>query len=229
MYSSEIEGGELAAQFSPQERMQMIQRGYNPMSPSDVEAFKRGQRPQEGLHEIAGVNKYRSLGMARADEYKDNTMINKKFNFNEDIDIEEYDSRPVNPREALAGKMEVYGNRSGDVDLNDKLMSKIGSPMRESNTPSRKPQIQAPKAQSNKKIITEASTAGSAGYTLGVRYINAFITNLKNPTSQNRSLLMKEMNNLVLAESRIHPTLLPQYKAGIAKAEKELYLKIKNK
>lgn len=236
------EGGQLAATLSPAMRMELIQMGYNPMSAADIDAYKRKQRPVEGLTEVAGVSKYSSMG-------DHGTFIDgKKITYNdqrdygvlakEGKDIIDYGSMndDVDPRQSMRGQMENYGG--GDV--NDRIMSKLSTrsqmaqepafrkPIKENPKQTSRPQIKQPIAQP-KQLLTEAAQANKLGYTKGVKYINAFIALIKNPTDENRQALILEMNRMVSVEDSIHPSILPQYRKGIALAETELYKKIKNK
>jgi hypothetical protein len=226
----ELQGGELAARLTAAQRMDMVMSGYNPLSPTDFERYTSGKKPAEGLHEIAGVTKYKNLGMSSSNTSKDDALIQKQFGegtFDEN-DLESSNTNSyVNPREAIQNQMENYSS-TGTADLNSKLMSRIERrQINEQPIRNNKQFVQAPNKQ-KKTLITESKQAKKIGYTLGIKYINAFIKNLKNPSAQTRDILIKEMNNLVLVESKIHPKLLKEYRFGIAYAEKELYRKIVN-
>ena len=233
----ETEGGELAASLTPAQRMDFVQRGYNPMSPIDVARYFKNQRPAEGLSELAGVNKYKSLGGGTVDP-RDNGLLNELgAEHREDImDGTRQISATSNPREDVRGMMEDYGSGLGDLDNKISRISERVQDNRQQRVlgpgPSRQPQqdrrlIQTPRQ--TLPIVTESAKAKKVGYTMGIRYINAFIENIKNPNSTNRQALMKEMNSLILVEDKIDPSIIKEYRQGIAIAESELYAKIKGK
>lgn len=208
-----LEGGELAARLSPAQRMDLIQKGYNPMSPEDVQRFLNKQRPAEGLHEIAGVNQYKRLGGGLDIAAEDRSLVGDDMSsFTESAD----------PRQIMKEKMSNSGNSFGQ-DLDQRLLSRLGGASQEKKQP------QSLQDNSYKKatLITEATKAKNIGYTIGVRYINAFIENIKNPSANSRAVIAKEMSNMQQLESKMHSSVLKEYRAGIAQAETDLYSKLK--
>lgn len=209
-----LEGGELAASLSSAQRMDLIQKGYNPMSPEDVQRYLKRQKPAEGLHEIAGVSQYKRLGGGVDLAAEDRGLVGGDMrSFAEDAD----------PREVMREKMNNSGNSFGQ-DLDQRLLSRLSGTFNESPKPKK-----ATENDSYKKatLITEAAKAKNIGYTIGVRYINAFIENIKNPSANSRALVTKEMSNMQQLESKMHSSVLKEYREGIAQAEKDLYSKIK--
>ncbi len=235
MAQYDLEGGELAASVTPHQRMDMVQMGYNPMSPDDVERYYNKQKPAEGLHEIAGVKKYTSLGGGIDGSSKDADLL-RDFEMETGASLTNGRVPTGNPRDEARSAMDNYGSGSG-LDLDSKI-SRISEKVSNSkqrqlpeaqrqNQNSDRRLIQAPKQ--TLPIINEAAKAKTVGYKMGIRYINAFIANVKAPSSANRAELMKEMNNLVLIEDKILPQLIKEYRQGIAIAENELYQKIRTK
>jgi hypothetical protein len=239
---NDMEGGELAATLTPAQRMELVQKGYNPMSPIDVQRYYKNQRPQEGLSELAGVNKYKNLGGGTVDPRDNNLLGDFERETGEAMDLD----GPLrigsgNPREDVKGMMENYGDSLGNLD------DKIGRVTdRINQAQQRQPQRQLPPARQERQqptsdrrliqaprqtlpLINEAAKARKAGYTMGVRYLNAFVENIQRPSAQNRALLMKEMNSLVLVEDKIEPSIIREYRQGIAQAEAEFYGNIKKK
>lgn len=208
-----LEGGELAASLSPAQRMDLIQKGYNPMSPEDVQRYLNRQKPVEGLHEIAGVNQYKRLGGGVDLAAEDRGLVGG--------DIAGF-SESADPRQVMKEKMNNSGNSFGQ-DLDQRLLSRLGGASQERKQP------QSAQDNSYKKatLVTESAKAKNIGYTIGVRYINAFIENIKNPSANSRALVAKEMSNMQQLETKMHPSVLKEYRAGIAQAETDLYSKIK--
>jgi hypothetical protein len=234
----DLEGGELAASLTPTQRMDMVSRGYNPMSPNDVQRFFKNQRPVDGLGELAGVNKYKNLGGGTVDS-RDSGLLNDLSGEDRAAltdGLGRLGSGGGNPREDIKGMMEGYGSGIGNLDdkisrisekaQNNQQQRRLGpGPDRQQSQDRRL--IAAPRQAL--PIVTEGAKAKKVGYTMGLRYINAFIDNIKNPSSTNRAALMKEMNSLVLIEDKIDPAIIKEYRQGIAIAEAELYAKIKTK
>lgn len=221
-----LEGGELAASLSPAVRMDMVSSGYNPMSPEDVNRYYNKQKPVEGLHEVAGVKKYTNLG-GGVDATREDAGLLQQFEKEVGVPLVSSRVQTGNPRDDVRGMMNNYNSPVSDLDskisrISEKVqMSKQRPPIQS------KKLIQTPKQQQT--LITEAAKAKRIGYTVGIKYINAFIDNIKAPSAANRASLIKEMNQLILIEDKVHPQLLKEYRLGIAIAENELYQKIKGK
>lgn len=247
--SGEPQGGELAASLSPAMRMELIQKGYDPMDPADVKAFKNRQKPTGGLAEVAGVNSHKSLGDHGTFIDGKHITYNDRHDYGilskEGKDVIDYEkmNHNVDPRQEMGSRMGGYGDNFGG-DVNDRIMNKLGS--RQQPTPQRQPQRQMeeqpqrtrgaiaqpkslPQQKAQPQLLTEATKANKLGYTKGIKYINAFIENIKNPNNANRENLILEMNKMVSIEEKIHPSVLQAYRNGIASAEAELYKKIKSK
>jgi len=208
-----LEGGELAARLTSAQRMDLIQKGYNPLSPEDVQRYLKRQKPAEGLHEIAGVNQYKRLGGGLDLAAEDRGLVGDDYSgFTESAD----------PRQVMKEKMNNSGNSFGK-DLDQRLMSRLGDSFQEKKQPKSLQDDSYKKAT----LITEANKAKNIGYTIGVRYINAFIENIKNPSANSRDVIAKEMSNMQQLESKMHSSVLKEYRAGIAQAETDLYSKIK--
>lgn len=206
----DLQGGELAASLTPQQRMNMIQMGFNPLDPEDVKRYKQGQRPTGSLKEIAGATKFQNLGGGTIDG-GDRALLQEANLQIDPIDI----SNPINIREHINKQLESSYNSSGVIDLNEKLTSRLSL---KQSAPSPSPKIQ----------LTEEK-AQQLGYALGVKYINAFINNIKNPCDQNRIKVEQELKKIKLAENKIPKQYLEHYKKGVSMAEKELHNKLKNK
>jgi hypothetical protein len=238
-------GGELAAQISPRIRIDMIQKGYNPMNPEDVQRYINHQQPigdikyitTEYVKEGQDVN---TMGEKHMSYRKDYAAIKQTFNEG-NLDLDTLDDvekisdtedglpqdtqieNPIsNPRQHLKKIME--NTREHKSNINDRLNNSIFN-----NVPQKAQQknkfITIPKSQ--KEYITEVKQATSLGYTQACKYINAFIMQIKNPTLEGRIKFINEINEMILTEEKIHPQILHEYRKGIAKAELEFYQNIK--
>ena len=204
-----LEGGQLAASFTPQERMTLVSQGYNPLNPVDVERYFNRQKPAEGLLEHAGVNKFKSLGGGLDVAPSDMGFV-KGTAFESEFDT----SRSLDPRQAAKSAMNNYASSSGFSGLDDRLNSLAN-------------RIQPINEAKKNPLITDPTQAKKVGYLFGTRYIKAYLENKQAPTKITKDTLLKETNNLKTAESKIHPSLLEQYNNGISIAEKEVFKKFK--
>lgn len=211
----DLEGGELAARLSSAQRMDLIQKGYNPLSPTDVNNYFNKQRPVDGLHEVAGVKERRSLGGGLDVAPDDRGLLGEA---DQDFGV------PRNARDEMQSAMGSYGSSAGS-NLDERLLSRMSEP--DPRQQPRRPLQEQNSSYNNAVMVTDPAKASKVGYTIGVRYINAFIENIKNPTTENRTLLMKEMSNMNTLESKIHKNVLREYRQGIAQAEKDLHSKLK--
>lgn len=224
-----LEGGELAAALTPAVRMDMVSKGYNAMSPADVQRYFAKQKPVDGLHEVAGVREYKNLGGGIEVAASDAGLLQS---YEQETGVSLAGKRTSgNPREDVRSMMDNYGAGLGNLD--DKMTGLVERGMSQRKeqrvlgpgTTNRNPNLISTPKQTL-PIITEAAKAKKVGYMIGIKYINAFIANIKAPSAANRMALMKEMNNMVLIEDKIAPALLKEYRQGIAIAENELHQKI---
>ena len=220
-----LSGGELAAAIPGQTRIDMIGKGYNILSESDVSRYYKGQASEKSIHISAGVGKVNSMGEGHMDYKKDY----------ENFDVNE-DETPKQPtKKNVAERMESYesntsrldGKVKGILDNRQQQTQRTPQPQQRSTQQVSKGPIAIPKKIVEKQMITEAAQAKREGYNSGVRYLNSFINLLKQPSSANREALLTEINKMVLFEEKIHPNLLATYRAGVSEAEKQLYSKIK--
>lgn len=157
---------------------------------------------------------------------------------------------PRNPREAISQRMDNYGG--GGDDLNAKLQARLSaknvniqpnggsypSGFQEENddiidneyyNSPRAPQTKQLLRPSKPAFVNDKAAAEKTGFAKGLNYINAFIINLKTPSVENRNNIIDMLNQMSLAEDKIHPSIRNYFHNGIAKAEKLAYDKIKGK
>ena len=150
------------------------------------------------------------------------------FDDSEAENFQETEALPT--KKSLVSKMENYKSSTSGLDVKMRSMldsSKYSKPQQ--TTQISKGPLTIPKKIEEKQMITEAAKAKQMGYSSGVKYLNAFISLLKQPSSANREGLLVQLNNMVLTEEKIHSSLLSTYRQGIAEAEKQLYSKIASK
>ena len=241
-----LSGGELAAAIPGQTRIDMIGKGYNILSESDVSRYYKGQSSEKSIHISAGVGKVNSMGEGHMDYKKDYAAIRREmgdnipFDQDENFDVNDEDDTPqvkTPTKKNVANVMENYEHSTNRLDSKVKSVLESRQNLTQNQRPTQKvaPQTQQkgpiaiPKKIVEKQMITEAAQAKREGYNSGVRYLNSFINLLKQPSSANREALLVEINKMVLKEETIHPNLLATYRAGVSEAEKQLYLKIHKK
>jgi len=244
--------GEFAASIPPKIRMEMIQRGYLPTNPEDVERFQNNQQSMglmkelvvHGLSEGANIN---SMGEKNMNMGSDMAAIKQAMvegdhnidprhlheapggdDFLDEVTKVDWESQEERQNPSTPTQQKDIRKNLGDQinytpkNVNEKMKDVLGT-----NQPSRGP-IKTPKKIEEKPYITEAVKATNIGYVKGCAYLNAFIKQLKNPTSEGRMNLIEAMNKMVIVEDEIHPNILHEYRKGVVKAEKELYSKIVN-
>ena len=235
-----LSGGELAAAIPGQQRIDMISKGYNILSESDVRRYYEGQASEKSIHVSAGVGSVNTFGESHMDYKKDYAAIRREmgddipFDDSEAENFQETEALPT--KKSLASKMENYKSSTSGLDVKVRSMldsSKQSKPQQTTQTTQTtqisKGPLTIPKKIEEKQMITEAAKAKQMGYNSGVKYLNAFISLLKQPSSANREGLLVQLNNMVLTEEKIHSSLLSTYRQGIAEAEKQLYSKIASK
>ncbi len=247
------EKANLAAKIPRHIRMEMIQRGYNPMDSEDVRRFHNNEQPtglmkeliSYNLSEGANINKMGEGGMNIGADMMAIKQAMTEGDHNIDpehfknvpggdeifkaMEVDWNDNSPVQQQDKFTQAKDIKKQLGDKItyqpkDVNHKLKNVLG----ERQAPQQNVPIKTPRKIEERNYITEAVQASKIGYTKGCSYLNAFIRQLKNPTSEGRANLIEAMNKMVLTEEEIHPNILHEYRKGIVKAEKELYLKIKN-
>lgn len=211
-------------QFSSAQRWQMVQEGYNPLDEESVKRWFNKQPPDRDLAKgVAKVAK-QNLGSGYQNDDKDYAALGG----------EHYDDRPRrNSREDLLdtvnSRYRSHGGREKDIE--DKVRSKLN--LREQSPRNgtgyqtiNQPRMLEERRTRNRELITEAKEAVNIGYSNGIGYLNAFIANLKSPSSESRRNLIEKINALVVDEDKIVEEHIKYYRGGVAKAEKELYAKL---
>lgn len=235
-----LAGAKLAASISPAQRIDMVQRGYSPMNPVDVDNYLNHKAPSgamlqistEVLEEGTSMN---SFGEKHMSYEKDYQKLASHFDNKGDIDVDSLERVAprtldrVNPKEEVRDKLGNYGGKNDNLPrrgVNEKLSEALGKRSIERPVSPTKGLISIPK--DNREYITEGAQAKSLGYKHGCSYLNAFIVNLRAPSSENRIKLIKELNTMVLKEESIHPSIVAEYRRGVSTAESELYKNLKS-
>lgn len=236
-----LSGGQLAASISVTQRIDMIQKGYSPMNPEDVKNYIENKPPTgcmlqistEILEEGTTTNSFGEKHMNYESDYRQlaQHLENKKV-----LDIDSLEKavsktpEKIETKSFIRNSLSNYGNENNSnltKNINEKLTHVLGKTKENLSQKTSPNLINLPKEK--KTYITESIHAKNLGYKYGCNYLNAFITNIKGPTFQNRIKFIEELNTLILKENDIHPTVLEEYRKGIAIAENELYKKIKSK
>lgn len=252
--SISLKAANMAAKIDTRTRMDMVQRGYNPMNIEDVQRYYKKLEPLGLMKELVsynlddGVNinnmgekKYsisQDMGaikqaMAEGDHnidprHLEESGIQDEFDQAVQVDWGDIQDQPINnnnkfathtTQQSLASKIDYTPK-----NVNEIISSKLGAKQPSSNAPIKTPV----KIPVTKQYITESTEAHSLGYKKACVYLNAFTRLLKNPSEEGRNALIEAINNMVLTEEKIHPSIINVYRKGLNKAEQELYAKIKN-
>ena len=234
-YDGPLEGGRLAASLSKEMRMSMIQFGYNPSSPADVDAFKKRQKPREGMKELIG-EEFLSRGTGQSDLKDDYGRIDKELGGSQFIvDGEEQTEDNWYKSE---GEIIHEQNKQSSVNPRDIINQRVNEHL--DNRPSRQPNFQIDTNRQPKKMSSfnervqnninkTKKTMQEQGYDMGLDYINSFIDLIKNPSPERRTLLMKNLAKVAQMQKTLQPREIKDYQEGLASAERELFSKIKNR
>lgn len=196
--------------LSAAQKMELVQQGYNPLNPDDVQRYLRKQPAQgDWLHLIGGERVLRkSLGESKIVDQNDYNLIEK----NSPNAALNY----ADPNE-MRKSSEVSSYHGRDIAQQVRTRSSIQETFQSSNQP-QLPNISLPRSKKQ---------AADLGYEAGVKYINAFIRLIKDPHSKKRKELMQALYLIQKTESAIDSRLLGFYRGGLNKAEAELYQKLK--
>ena len=250
-----LEGGELAARLTPMQRVDMIQKGYNPMNPEDTQRYFNRQKPAGDMIAVAtmpteeGMN-MNTFGESKMSYQKDYALLKNNYGqdgFKEDLEGLASSRDFDQPSRANVGqRMSNYGpgEEPTMIDINDSVSRIVNKrqtqagPSQQQRTVQSQPQrqvlnnnVQRPgtpiATPKATNVIVEAKSAAELGYKKGITYLNCFVKLLKQPSLENRVQLINAMNDMVLTEERVHQKLLVDYRKGVSMAEQKMYDQIK--
>lgn len=238
--------GELVAALSPRERVDMIQKGYIPGRKEDVIRYRQGQPPtgeavdlatyvtEEGQNfnslgekKIKGGFNFQSVDPNRAHEYVREYGMAEQF---ESSSMEFAPKTSVDPRESVKQSMDNY---KGSSSLDSKINNLMGNVQKQAQTQQRTSQQQSSKQPQQRPLLTtpknmlKEEQVIANGYKDGVKYLNAFIRLLKDPSITNRETLIEAINTFITAENGLPSQMVESYRAGLSKAESKMYQQIK--
>lgn len=234
--------GELIASLTPQQRVDMIQKGYLPGREEEVRRYFAKEKPTGealglAIHDT-GDGFSKTMGEGHMSYSKDYALVKSQYGdvFNEDLpNLSDRDfsfDKPVT-KASVADRMKSYKTESSLDDkvgniLNNRQNPPVTHGSRKPIPPSQQQPRQTPIAVPRSSgVIMEAQQAKQLGYKNGVRYLNAFIRLLKEPNAQNRINLIEAMNDMVLQEQSLHQQLIKEYRIGLSTAESKVYEQIK--
>jgi len=213
------------------QRMDMVSKGLNPLDPSHLQKYiqTRGQvrmgvnESAERLKNLIGIDAFnKDLGCSKESDSQYQQAANAtgltgglyshpEFqNYNED----EADSMGMTGVEFMRQQM---GNMN-----NNPQFQKIKSRIKENSNTKTSQQNNQP---------NNLNQFYRKGYDLTIEYLNAFIMNVKNPSTQNRLQVFNLLKQVLQFESKLQNegvnVNLSNFRQGCAMAENELYQKIK--
>ncbi len=206
-------------EISKKERMAMIMNGYNPLVDQDVMNFRNRKKPSVGtqhLIENYGEYSFNSLGEKNMEaierQYADPAFKSDVPNLKELLiesgeadlfgDVNVFDVvEQESPKNNIENSMKSYTNQQPS-DINSKLKQAL-----------------------NKKPATNTSNdqVEKLAYNLGVKYLNAFQTLIKNPGVENRTIFLQELSNMLDVEGKYKNTQsYKNFQDGLVRAETKL-------
>jgi t-SNARE complex subunit (syntaxin) len=203
------------------ERMDMITKGYNPLSEEDIENYRSKSAPTVGnqnLIEGMGEYSFNSLGERNMSSM---TSAHVKNSLPDDVSKMSKEERENgimsadtevkqatrNFKSDLKNSMDHYDSPA--TDLNARLQNSIQSKTKQ---PTKKRQLTESPDQASKK-----------GFNAAVKYLNAFSTLIKNPSEQNRNTFLEHVNNmLTIEESYLNDKNHGYFQSGLGRAEAKM-------
>ena len=219
-------GEELIAKLSQKDKMDMVMKGLSPINPEHVSQYLSTggrvrasmQEAQERIETMVGRDAYnkKSLGAAHESERD----YQKIPGYDELVGGKGSGGAyraPRNPREQMMQDMESYGSSgrpASNTITSDRLLS-----LRERTEP--RQQVRKPQGSEQEYY--------KKGYSLTIKYLNAFILNIKAPSSEGRLTLYKTLKDVLTFEASVKSNqhLALAFKKGCNKAETEMYGKLK--
>lgn len=238
----------LVTSLTSRERMDMVQKGFLPYREEDIIRYRQGEKPtgevlefvQHGAGEGFAINTLGEKNVKGKFDFR-NVDLKKKEQYFGEYDINSFESQiesPVsnvdrNPKGYIAEKMNDYTNNNSstlDSKINN-LVNKVQArtPSERTKAPSVNSQPQPVKRtplNTPRNILKEEEVVAN-GYKDGVKYLNAFIRLLKEPTAANREILIEAINTFITTENNLPTQLLEVYRKGLSNAENKVYEQIK--
>lgn len=217
--------------LTTEQRMQMIQEGYNPLQADSVKRWLDKEKPDHVMaKEVAKASGRQNLGSGHQDDNRDYGEIYG------DNQRSSSSGGSGDPREQLREMVNTNYDYGGG-DINSAIKSRLearktlGGGKQQQTAQTQRGPIQSFRETTEPEgnLITEAKEASKTGYKRGIGYLNAFVRHIKNPTSKTRQGLVEKINEMVTMEENVSQELIKYYRGGIAKAEKQLYSQLKKK
>jgi len=219
--------------LTSEQRMAMIQSGYNPLDSEDVKRYKARQAPLGEIQEKVARVKRENLGNRQQSDRRDYSMINKQYQEGLPLENQQFQD----PRRQLQSVMEDY-DYGGAVDIRERLnsvaphqrstpeiQSSYGQDLWEDGQFGPVPE-QRVKRSAKQFLVVEAKSAVNYGYTSAREYLEAFTKLMRAPSKHKgkaRQVFVDAVIRMSRMEEQIHPEVLKYYRGGIAKAEKQMY------
>ena len=204
---------ELAASLSKQDMLNMRMQGLSPFKPSDVKKFKSGKgiTMEEKLERakvlFEGTN---NLGSAFEKDEDISSKIGQTIGYEEVVNKK---NTEVDYRNQLKEDLNNSYNSIGKVFNTEDLMS-----------------FKKPIIKNNSSISSDTEQIKLEGFNNSKEYLNSFVINLQNPSTQNRLTLYKKLLACLKSEEKYkqNTILLQAYREGVIQAEKAMYNNLQN-
>ena len=152
-----LEGGELAARLTPMQRVDMIQKGYNPMNPEDTQRYFNRQKPAGDMIQVASMpteegQNLNTFGESKMSYKKDYALLHREFGkdgFNDDLEMNasnrDFDFGGGQPTKAsVSQRMQNYGpgTEATTIDINDSVERIVGKRQTQAGPSQQQRQVQ---------------------------------------------------------------------------------------
>lgn len=213
-------------QLNTEQRLDMVQKGLSPLNEEHVKKYIENggmirasmKDTQERLKTLIGENAYGKVNLGGAGETEQQYV--------QAMNGGEYTSNDVNVtneksiRERMTEDLNTYydptSTRLNSINLNSNRLMSLNKRER---------------VMEQKNIgKEEALKIQSIGYQTCIKYLNAFIINIKTPSYENRKQLYDCLFKVLKNDEKVqgNEQKMKYYRSGCKKAEEEMYAKLKN-
>ena len=202
----------LATKLTPAQRIDMIQKGLSPLSNKHIQKYFENDG-KISLSEADKIQKVQNLiGQDIPLTRNLGSSLEKDSDYGQIPGLERNGPAPKNERESLMSDLDYY---SGSGSINKSISSDSLLSLK----------------KGTKQRINEAEDERDykkVGYDLSIKYLNAFILNLKSPSSKGRLEVYKHLKKLFETEIRLKskPNSCSLFKEGCKEAENLMYTQL---
>jgi len=217
-------------QLTTEQRMMMIQKGMSPLDPEQVRVFlEHGGRVKaspedmkERLVSLIGEDAYYRKNLGSGNESE--RQYSQAYAGGDYTGQERSSSGIIDEQTAKQRLFEDMDSYASGKPMSKTIDSSQLMSLKEDRF-----EGSVLNQQSKKITKEEAKKMQDAGYGFTIKYLNAFIMNLKEPSYENRIVLYENLLKVLKNDEKLNKNEMKQkyYRNGCTIAEKEMHQKLK--